>query len=124
MSLKEKVDGLLEAAVADGSVPGAVALATDKDGNFYEAGFGERVADGGAKMTPDTVVWIASMTKAVTGVAAMQQVERGNIDLDAPASRPGAGTWPAGKCSSGFDEAMASPMLARPPKAPSPCATC
>ena len=37
-------------------------------------------------MTPDTVGWIASMTKAVTGAAAMQLVERGRLDLDAPAS--------------------------------------
>ncbi len=38
-----------------------------------------------ADMTPDTVVWIASMTKAVTGAVAMQQVERGALKLDAPA---------------------------------------
>jgi len=36
-------------------------------------------------MTPDTVVWIASMTKAITGAAAMQQVEQGKLALDAPA---------------------------------------
>jgi CubicO group peptidase (beta-lactamase class C family) len=36
-------------------------------------------------MTPDTVVWIASMTKAITGAAAMQQVERGKLGLDSPA---------------------------------------
>ncbi len=35
-------------------------------------------------MTADTVVWIASMTKAVTGACAMQQVERGKLSLDAP----------------------------------------
>ncbi len=35
-------------------------------------------------MTADTVVWIASMTKAITGACAMQQVERGKIKLDAP----------------------------------------
>jgi CubicO group peptidase (beta-lactamase class C family) len=37
-------------------------------------------------MTPDTVVWIASMTKAITGTAAMQLVEQGKLSLDAPAS--------------------------------------
>src|SRR3954469_9000219 len=35
-------------------------------------------------MTADTVVWIASMTKAVTGACAMQLVERGKLSLDAP----------------------------------------
>ena len=37
-----------------------------------------------AAMTPDTVVWIASMTKAITGAAALQQVEAGRLSLDAP----------------------------------------
>jgi methyl acetate hydrolase len=37
-------------------------------------------------MTPDTVVWIASMTKALTGTAAMQLVEQGKLALDMPAS--------------------------------------
>jgi methyl acetate hydrolase len=35
-------------------------------------------------MNADTVVWIASMTKALTGACAMQQVERGKLSLDAP----------------------------------------
>src|SRR6266568_6941778 len=36
-------------------------------------------------MTPYTVVWIASMTKALTGTAAMQLVEQGKLALDTPA---------------------------------------
>jgi CubicO group peptidase (beta-lactamase class C family) len=35
-------------------------------------------------MTLDTVCWIASMTKAVTSVCAMQLVEQGRLSLDAP----------------------------------------
>jgi methyl acetate hydrolase len=35
-------------------------------------------------MSVDTVVWIASMTKAVTSVAAMQLVEQGRVSLDEP----------------------------------------
>jgi CubicO group peptidase (beta-lactamase class C family) len=38
-------------------------------------------------MSPDTVVWIASMSKALTSTAAMQLVERGKLELDAPASK-------------------------------------
>jgi CubicO group peptidase (beta-lactamase class C family) len=37
-------------------------------------------------MTADTVFWIASMTKAITGTAAMQLVEQGKVNLDSPAS--------------------------------------
>jgi methyl acetate hydrolase len=35
-------------------------------------------------MTPDTVFWITSMTKAITSTAAMQLVERGKLSLDRP----------------------------------------
>lgn len=35
-------------------------------------------------MTPDSVVWIASMTKLVVAVAVLTFVERGELDLDAP----------------------------------------
>jgi methyl acetate hydrolase len=37
-------------------------------------------------MTTDTVGWIASMTKALTGTAAMQLVEQGRLELDRAAA--------------------------------------
>lgn len=83
--MKATVDRLLQSAVDTGDVPGVVAVATDAKGTTYEGGFGRRVLGEAAEMTPDTVVWIASMTKAITGTAAMQQVERGKLKLDAPA---------------------------------------
>ncbi len=86
MALKDSVDGILEAAVSRGDVPGVVAAATAAEGTVYEGGFGERAAGSGTAMTPDTVGWIASMTKAVTGAAAMQLVEQGRLELDGPAS--------------------------------------
>jgi len=83
--MKTAVDTLLKDAVGKGDVPGVVAVATDAKGTTYEGGFGKRVLGQAAEMSPDTVVWIASMTKAITGAAAMQQVERGKLSLDAPA---------------------------------------
>lgn len=83
--MKAAVDSLLDAAVNKGEVPGVVAVATDARGTTYEGGFGKRVLGQAAEMTPDTVVWLASMTKAITGTAAMQQVERGKLGLDSPA---------------------------------------
>ena len=67
-------------------MPGVAAGATTVEETVYEGGFGERTAGSGTTMTPDTVGWIASMTKAVTGAAAMQLVEQGRIELDGPAS--------------------------------------
>ena len=44
--------------------------------------FGTRDPATGAAMTTDTVFQFASMTKAVTSVAAMQLVEAGKLSLD------------------------------------------
>jgi methyl acetate hydrolase len=85
MDLKLRADMLLGGAAASGAVPGVIAMATNREGTIYEGAFGERVLGGGQAMTTDTVVWIASMTKAITSVAAVQLVERGKLDLDAPA---------------------------------------
>ena len=82
---KDEIDRLLRAAVSDGRVPGVVALAADRNGTFYQGAFGRRGLGLDASMTLDTVFRIASMTKAVTGVAAMQCVERGKLALDQPA---------------------------------------
>ncbi len=115
MSLKERVDGLLRKAADGGDVPGVVAMATNRDGPIYEGAFGRRVLGQSPSMTPDTVVWIASMTKAVTGAAAMQLVEQGKLDLDAPASSviPYLGTL---KVLEGFDSA--GKVKTRAPKRP------
>jgi CubicO group peptidase (beta-lactamase class C family) len=115
MDLKQRADMLLSGAVASGAVPGVIAMATDREGTIYEGAFGERVLGQGAAMTTDTVVWIASMTKAITSVAAVQQVERGKLDLDAPASAVVPAIAEVGVLA-GFD-AAGKPQL-RAPKRP------
>ena len=89
MALQEAVRAILDRGVSDGDVVGAVAQVVTTDGVLAAAAAGERSADaaaGAGPMTLDTVCWIASMTKAITGTAAMQLVERGELALDAPAS--------------------------------------
>ena len=85
MTLSQNLDSLLSGAITDGRVPGVVALATNAERTFYEGAFGQRTQGESSEMTPDTVVWIASMTKAITGAAAMQLVEQGKLSLDEPA---------------------------------------
>jgi len=80
------IDALLRGAVERGEVPGVAATAGNRAGTLYEGAFGRRGLDRPHPMTPDTVAWIASMTKAVTTVAALQQVEAGTLSLDAPVS--------------------------------------
>jgi methyl acetate hydrolase len=86
LSMQARIDSILEAGISSGTVAGAAAAVTDRDGTLYESGFGERAAGGGEAITADTVCWIFSMTKPLAGTAAMQLVEQGKLDLHAPAS--------------------------------------
>ncbi len=85
MNMKTHLDSVLSRGVDSGDVPGVVATVANRDGVLYESAFGEKALGSGNAMTPDTVGWIASMTKAITSVAALQCVERGLLHLDAPA---------------------------------------
>ena len=112
---KAKVDAVLNGAVSSGNVPGVVALAADDKGVIYEGAFGKRNLVTGTAMTPDTIFWIASMTKAVTSTAAMQMVEQGKLSLDKPISDVVL-ELSATQVLEGFD-ASGAPKL-RPPKRP------
>jgi methyl acetate hydrolase len=80
----DEIDGLFERAVADGSLPGVVAVAGDRDGALYEGAFGRLSVDGEDPVKPDTVIALASMTKAFTSVAALQLIEQGRLALEQP----------------------------------------
>ncbi len=81
---EKDLDALFAAAVARGDVPGLVALAADGNGLVYQGAFGGREQVGDQAMSAASVFWLASMTKAVTSVAAMQLVAAGRLALDAP----------------------------------------
>lgn len=84
-ALTDRLDAVLEGVVSGTPrVPGVVAMVTDRQENIYEGAAGERVV-GGDAMTADSVFAIFSTTKAFTGTAALQCVEEGLLDLDAPA---------------------------------------
>jgi methyl acetate hydrolase len=78
------VDDVLRHAVEAGDVPNVVALAANRDGLIYCGAVGPRVVGDEAPITATSRVRIVSMTKIVVTVAALQQVERGGIELDAP----------------------------------------
>lgn len=79
-----QIDRSLRQAVEAGATPGMVAMAGTGAETLYQGAFGLRDLASGPAMTLDTVFRIASMTKAITSVAAMQLVETGKLDLDAP----------------------------------------
>jgi len=78
------IDAVLRQAVDAKEVPGVVAMAATDKGLVYEGAFGVRALDQSAPMTIDSVFRIASMTKAITSVAAMQLVEQGKLKLEEP----------------------------------------
>ena len=115
MTTLKTIDAMFSEAVERRAMPGVVATAANDRGVLYEGGFGRRDVTTPAAMTPDTVVWIASMTKAITGAAAMQLVERGKLALDAPASAL-VPELAAAKVLEGFD-AAGQPRLRAPKRA-------
>ncbi len=92
-----------------------MAFVGDRDGLRYSGAFGLRDIEKPAPMTADTVFQLASMTKAVTSVAAMQLVEAGKLSLDAPIGEllPGLGR---AQVIAGFDSDGA--VMLRPAKRP------
>jgi methyl acetate hydrolase len=85
MNLQNTLDSVLKQGISKGDVPGVAVAIGNREGVVYEAAFGERKLGSGVAMTSDTVGWIASMTKAITSVAAVQCIERGLLRLDQPA---------------------------------------
>ena len=79
-----QIDATLRQATEVKEVPGVVAMAATDKGVLYEGVFGLRDLSKGPAMTRDTVFRIASMTKAITSVAAMQLVEQGKLKLNEP----------------------------------------
>jgi len=79
------VDKVLRDAVSSGRVPHVAAIAADRDGIIYEGGAGVRVAgESDDPVGTSTQFRVMSMTKMVCTAAALQQLEKGDLDLAAP----------------------------------------
>jgi CubicO group peptidase (beta-lactamase class C family) len=115
MSSLVNIDRILRQAVESKAMPGVVAVAATDTEVLYEGAFGKRDLGKPAPMTLDSVIWIASMTKAITATAAMQLVERGKLSLERPASEV-VPELAAASVLEGFD-AAGKPRL-RAPKRP------
>ncbi|KAI4717359.1 beta-lactamase family protein [Aureobasidium sp. EXF-10727] len=73
-----------EQAVKDGVFPGAILMAKDKSGTLnYSKVFGSTCLGDNAKpLQLNSILFLASMTKLLTSIAAMQIIEKGLITLD------------------------------------------
>jgi CubicO group peptidase (beta-lactamase class C family) len=77
----------VETTVANGEIPGAIALVS-KDGKVVrEEAYGLADVEQKIPFTPRTICWVASITKPVTVAAAMKLVEEGRLGLDDPVEK-------------------------------------
>ena len=81
-----KIDEILRSGIARRKIPAAVGMAATESKTLYTGAFGERDSQG-TPVTADSIFAIASMTKALTTVAALQLVEQGKVTLDEPVSK-------------------------------------
>jgi methyl acetate hydrolase len=84
MQSKPEIDQLLRQMADARQISGVVAMAATGKDVLYQGAFGKRDLSTDGAMTPDSVFWIASMTKAITAAAGMQLVEQGKLSLDEP----------------------------------------
>src|SRR5258706_4459212 len=81
------IDKVLSEGIQRRQIPCVAAMVASTDSILYSGAFGKRDSASGVDVKPDSIFAIASMTKAITSVAAMQLVERGKLKLDKPVAR-------------------------------------
>jgi uncharacterized protein YbbC (DUF1343 family)/CubicO group peptidase (beta-lactamase class C family) len=83
------VDAVIQNAISDGSIPGAVLIVGHDGAVIYRKAYGERALEPRREaMTLDTVFDLASLTKViVTTPAVMQLVESGKVRLNDPVAK-------------------------------------
>ena len=87
-NFKQAADAILKGVVTSNPrVPGVVAMVTDRERNIYEGAAGVRRLDRNQPMTTNDAFALFSTSKAITATAALQLIEEGRLDLDAPASK-------------------------------------
>ena len=83
----KEVRAFIKEKVEQGEVA-SVAVAAVKGGKtVWAEGFGKANIEAGTDSTPDTIYRLASISKPMTATGLMVLVDRGKIDLDAPANR-------------------------------------
>jgi uncharacterized protein YbbC (DUF1343 family)/CubicO group peptidase (beta-lactamase class C family) len=83
------VDAVIQSAISDGSIPGAVLIVGHDGAVIYRKAYGERALEPRREaMTLDTVFDLASLTKVMaTTPAVMQLVESGKVRLNDPVAK-------------------------------------
>jgi CubicO group peptidase (beta-lactamase class C family) len=83
----DRITAVMQGHVDDGRLAGAVALVARKGRVAYLQSVGMQDREKGVEMNPGTIFRIASMSKAITSVAAMMLYEEGRFQLKDPVSK-------------------------------------
>jgi len=81
------LDEALRSSLRKRGIPAAVAMIAGPDKTTFVGAYGKHDASSGGDVMAGSIFFIASMTKAVTSVAALQLVEQGKLTLDEPVAR-------------------------------------
>jgi methyl acetate hydrolase len=81
-----KIDDALRSGIAQRKIPAVVGMVASERSILYSGAFGTRDSSG-VPVNADAIFSIASMTKPITTVAALQLVEQGKVKLDDPVSK-------------------------------------
>lgn len=81
------VGAAMERMVAADEIAGAVTVVVNRDRTLHLECTGLADIASGRPMTTDTLFWIASMTKPVTGAAMAMLIEEGKVAIDDPVER-------------------------------------
>ncbi len=82
-----RIDQMIEEAIAEGEIPGGVALIARNGKIVYHKAFGQSNAELGTAFEKNDIFRIASQTKAITSTAVMMLWEEGHFQLDEPISK-------------------------------------
>ena len=87
---EQKLPGIgsaMQAMIAKNEIAGAVTVVVAKDKVLHLEASGLADVAGKRPMTPDTLFWIASMTKPVTGVAILMLQDEGKLTVADPVAK-------------------------------------
>ena len=113
MATVDDIETAFQAAIDAGKINGAVICATDADGHFvYNKALGERSLLSGEKLPQqlDDVLFLASATKLITTIAALQCIDDGLLTLTGDLSTI-APELAAKQVLTGFSEDGETPLL-------------
>lgn len=85
--MSEKIRAALDIGLKESGLPGVAIAAITPSGETINLAVGAPGLGAETSLAPDAVFWIASMTKAITALAALQLVETGKLSLDEPVGK-------------------------------------